>query len=366
MSINLKNKMLNHTEIPPVGVWESIAFELDIEERLAPQTVLAQKIINYEEASPVSIWSNIAATLDTEETVATNNIVAQKLMNYEQAPPINIWDNIAAKLTEEEKVETPTLATRLLDYGVTPPTFIWSKISTEINKEEIKVIQIGSQRKIGTYIKFAAAASVAAIIGSAIWFSANGPSTIDTPLANNTNSTIIKKENAPSVTSTNTDKLLTTDTQEKDIASKRTVDKTKKNAVNKTKEIAPIDFVTTEQTSPLTKNPFDNNAEQIRNSAGDASTNIDLIATPNTYMTIVGPDGQSVKISSKFSKQAGYFTERSPDAMENIDFIIKESKTWRTKIAKWRDLLNGPNLSPSISNFMDVLEMSTILTDKKK
>ncbi len=364
MSLNLKNKMLNHTQTPPVGVWESIAFELDVEEKLATQNILIQKLLNYEEVAPASVWGNISAALDSEETLATN-AVAKKLANYEQTAPEKIWDSIATKLSEEEKIESKNLTTKLLDYGVTPPSFIWNKISIEINKEETKVIQIGSQRKIGNYIKFAAAASVAVIIGSAIWFSANTPSTIDTPLANNTNTTILKKENIPSVFPNNTDKLLTTDTQEKAITSKLTVAKTERNTVDKTKEIATIDFATTEQVNPLAKNPFDNNAEQLVNSTGDAPINIDLVATPNTYMTIVGPDGQSVRISTKFSKQLGYFTERNPDAIENIDVIIKESKIWRTKVAAWKEVLNSPSISPSISNFMDVIEMSTILSKKK-
>ncbi|MBL0147036.1 MAG: hypothetical protein IPP48_16295 [Chitinophagaceae bacterium] len=82
-------------------------------------------------------------------------------------------------------------------------------------------------------------------------------------------------------------------------------------------------------------------------------------------MTIVGPDGQSVRISSKFSKQLGYFTDRSPESMENIDFIIKESTIWKNKIAGWRSQMNSSSLAPSISNFMDVVEFSKLVSEKK-
>jgi hypothetical protein len=331
MSTNLKNKMLNHIETPPVGVWESIAFKLDVEEKLA-----------------------------------TENILAKKLNNYQEAPPVSVWDNIAIQLNNEEE-QYNSVATKLLAYEVAPPNHVWQNISTEINKEETKVIPIGGQRKIGTYLKFAAAASVIAIISSTIWFVANKPTpNNDSSLANTTNTSVNKTTVAASTNKNNS--LLTTDTQEKNTVSNNTNKKVDKQipSTTKNKEIAAIDLATVEQTSPLAKNPFDKKADPIQNSTGDAPLNIDLVATPNTYMTIVGPDGQSVRISSKFSKQVGYFTERSPDAMENIDVIIKEGKVWRTKIASWKELLNSSTISPSITNFMDVLEMSTILTDKKK
>jgi hypothetical protein len=72
-------------------------------------------------------------------------------------------------------------------------------------------------------------------------------------------------------------------------------------------------------------------------------------------------------VSSKFSKQLGLFTEQDPDKMENIDFIIKESAMWRNKISNWRKIMNMADVSPSLDNFMDIIELSKkVNTGKKK
>ncbi len=319
MSIHLKNKMHNYTQTPPSGVWEFIAFKLDEEDSLLSQ-----------------------------------NKFAQKLTNFEETPPVSIWQSIHEKLEEEEKGKSVPVANRLLAYSIPPPSFVWNNIATAINKEEANVIPISKYRK------FAAAAAVITIVGCAIWFSINKPAATEPSLAVNSSPTSKQKETTVRVTPSIS--TIVKDKQENNLPKivEETVDKPIKS-----KNSNPIDFATLEKVNPLATNPFEgDDVEQLKNSTGDIALNIDLIATPSTYMTIIGPDGQSIKISSKFSKQLGFFTERNPDAIENIDVIIKDSKIWRTKIATWKQKLNSSSMSPSISNFMDVLEMSTILNEK--
>jgi hypothetical protein len=321
MSIHLKNKMLNYTQTPPSGVWEFIAFKLNEEDSLLSQ-----------------------------------NKLAQKLTNFEEAPPVSIWQSIHEKLEEEEKSKSVPLANRLLAYSTPPPSFVWNKIATSINKEEANIIPISNYRK------FAAAAAVITIIGCAIWFSINKPAATEPTLAVSTSPTTLQKEITPPVSPSISN--IIKNKQENGLPNK--MDEKVDKPTN-TKNNSPIDFATLEKVNPLATNPFEgDDVEQLKNSTGDIALNIDLIATPSTYMTIIGPDGQSVKISSKFSKQLGFFTERNPDAIENIDVIIKDSKIWRTKIATWKEKFNFSSMSPSISNFMDVLEMSTILDEKIK
>jgi hypothetical protein len=323
VSQHLKDKILNYEVAPPQGIWDSIAFELDKDDSVLP---IAEKIGNYEVAPPAMVWSKIEEALDKENTIT----VAEKLGSYEVAPPV----------------------------------IVWSKIESALDKEDAKVIEFTPKAKVFNFYKLAAAASVLLIITTSVWFFTNNNNPeIENTVASNTG----KQNNTASVTpnSTNgTSTLPTADIQEKEIKNSSAASVVQKEKTSSSSKVE--EMVGTNATTDLATNPFENKEEKLVAKNGDVPENIDLISTPNTYLTIVGPNGQSVRISSKFSKQIGLFTEKDPDKMENIDFIIEESAKWRGKIATWRDKMNAADVSPSPHNFMDIIELSKKIDSKRK
>lgn len=286
-----------------------------------------------------------------------------KMLNYKEAPPKGLWDSIAFELDKEDS--TLTVAKKLGNYEVAPPTFIWQKIEDALDKDDNKVIDIKPKANVFNFYKLAAAASVLLIITTSIWiFTNRNKNEIEQPTAskNTTNATNNNTASVTPIANSNT-ALPTSDTQEKNTSTAKV--ESKKKQQNKIDE--QIELAKTNPSVDLATNPFENKEEKLVAKNGDVPENIDLINTPNTYLTIVGPNGESVRVSSKFSKQLGFFTEKDPDKMENIDFIIKESALWRNKIADWRKKMTTIDVSPSMHNFMDIIELSKkVDSDKKK
>ena len=71
----------------------------------------------------------------------------------------------------------------------------------------------------------------------------------------------------------------------------------------------------------------------------------------HTYVTIAGPAGQPVKISSKVA------------ALISSDDTSPEKLAWNKKILEWKNAMNSTTLAPSTSNFMDIVELTNTLTD---
>jgi len=62
---NWKNRILNHEETPPKGVWDSIAAKMDAEDK-AHLPGFVSKLNGYETTPPPAAWDNIVSALDTE------------------------------------------------------------------------------------------------------------------------------------------------------------------------------------------------------------------------------------------------------------------------------------------------------------
>jgi hypothetical protein len=125
------------------------------------------------------------------------------------------------------------------------------------------------------------------------------------------------------------------------------------------------EFIKGNEVADLAADPRKLKKEKLTNAEGQTPADIGLLNTPNTYISITGPDGQSVKISSKFSSLINYLKEQNPETIENIDIIIKESAQWRATFSSWRSKMTNNTVAPSLGNFMDIIELSKVLEDKK-
>ncbi len=344
MSNNWLNKIRSHQATPPEEVWLCIADELDKENETA-KIDLKIKMYNYQSIPPSNALANIFATLDKEEQQASTSF-NERIYNYQQEAPISAWKNIIA----------------------------------ELDKSEAKIVPLTNNKKSGRaiYFRIAAAASVIAVIATTIWLSSRNTANPTNPIAAATPQiktpvtaeVTIEQNKIPVNDGKEIKALPATDPQEKKLTPE-TIAQTKVKAVKEKTASSPTiitlapNYVKNTPTSNLADDPTKGSNEKLQNTNGETPMDIVLMNTPNSYISITGPDGQSVKVSAKFSNLIGYLNYNSADTKENIDVIISESAKWRKIFAGWREKMTNNAVAPSIANFMDIISLSEVLEAKK-
>jgi hypothetical protein len=326
MSNNWLTKILSHQATPPEGVWMRITNELD-KQKETPAVTLKTKMYNYESTPPSNVLANIFATLDKEDAQAPASFT-ERIYNYQQEAPASAWQNII----------------------------------NDLDKSEAKIVPLtnNTKNRRAIYFRMAAAASVIAVIATTAWLSSRNT---DNPISNNPIVSVtpeIKQPVTAEVKKENT-ALPASDPQEKK-STQQTI------AQTNVKKTAPLpvavpNYVKGNTTNDLADNPATANKEKLQDVNGNTPNDIALMNTPNTYISVTGPDGQSIKVSAKFSKLIGYLTDNS--SVENIDVIISESAKWRKIFSAWREKMTNNSVAPSISNFMDIISLSEVLEEKK-
>jgi hypothetical protein len=323
------------------------------------------KIRSHQATPPQGVWMNIANELDNE-TEAVD--LKTKMYNYESIPPSNVLANIFATLDKEDAQTPASFTERMYNYQQQAPAGAWQNIITELDKSETKIVPLTNNKKNlrAIYFRMAAAASVIAVIATTIWLSSRNT---DNPISNNPIASVtpeIKQPVTAEIKKENT-ALPASDPQEKKLPQEKTIAQTnvKKTAPLPVADNIVPNYVKGNTTNDLADNPAAASKEKLQDVNGNTPNDIALMNTPNTYISVTGPDGQSVKVSAKFSKLIGYLTDNSADTKENIDVIISESAKWRKIFAGWREKMTNNSVAPSISNFMDIISLSEILEEKK-
>lgn len=106
--------------------------------------------------------------------------------------------------------------------------------------------------------------------------------------------------------------------------------------------------------------------QNVSIATGDDSMNSEVLASiikqkdqPSTleslqkkYITIKGPGGQSVKISSK-----------AATLILSADNEYPPKPVWDKKINKWSEIMLSSTISPTATNLLDVVQISSLQTD---
>lgn len=310
---------------------------------------------------PEGAWDNIAGYLDNDDTAVA--CFAAKLTAFEITAPAAAQKNIFALLDAAE--ESTSFEQRVYHHEVTAPTAVWPAIETALDKKEAKIVSLESHKKNKKIIFFraAAAAIFIAVLAVTAWLMSNrGDSGIREiaalPLQNQTATAPVsptKKINLPSAE---------TQEEKNTAAGNNTITQSKTPSTAVIPPAAPT-YIQQAEMPVLAQNPVNGKKDKLQTITGEIPEDISLISTPNSYISITGPDGQSVRVSSKFSTLISYLTEKNPEIQENLDIIIKESAQWRATFAKWRDKMTNNVIAPSLSNFMDIIELSNVLEEKK-
>lgn len=206
---------------------------------------------------------------------------------------------------------------KIYNYEVPPPAGVWEAIADELDNSQTKVIPIYKKNNKILYLSLAAA-SVAIIVFSVIFFS---------PF----------DKNADKINLTN---IINDTTQNKNEAVLMTVpvDETK-NIVKDKKELLIAKNNTGTNRNVLEKDPVEKTITQPEDDF-----------SKSTYITVASPEGNSIKLSEK--------------AATLLD--TSEAKpVWNKKVKQWKEIMKGNTLAPTPGNFLDIMELTRSLKDKK-
>jgi hypothetical protein len=217
---------------------------------------------------------------------------------------------------------------RMYNYEVTPPEGVWNAIASELDKEGAKVIPIAKKRSNTFY--YVAAASVAVILLAVIFF--------NRPSKESTKQFVTAPGKTHTDTAVNNNRtIITVPEEEKVVAKDHVSDDHEEVAQNKFQKGGP--------------NPGD-----IHRLSKKKDTTVNDLAAGNSsrYITIAGPQGQPVKVSSKMAMLIDSSDERVPP-----------KPIWNKKINEWREIMKGNTLAPTPGNFLDIIELTKTVKDHK-
>jgi hypothetical protein len=282
-----------------------------------------------------------------------------KILDHEATPPELAWKNIACELDKDDHTITAGIKKKLLNYETAAPAITLKNIFAELDKEESKIVPFNNKNPQRAFlIKMAAAAAVTAII-ALFYFSNKKAGDTRHEIAVATAPT----RQPANISSTEKEKtaLPAPDTKEKNepVIATPAHQKTAPQ-----KQVSNPAYIPGNSVSDLAQSPVTASTEKLQNDNGDAPMDISLMNTGNAYISITGPDGQPVKVSSKLSSLIGYLNSSDINTRENLDIIIQESAKWRAIFAAWREKMTNNALAPSLTNFMDIMELSEILENK--
>lgn len=219
---------------------------------------------------------------------------------------------------------------RMYNYETTPPEGVWKAIAAELDRNEVKVIPMVKTRNNTFY--YIAAASVIIILFCLIFFTNRSSKSANEQLV-----TSSSNDKTQSDTEVNNNVIMTVPIEEKTIL-KNNTDTDELLAQNKLQKSGPNQK---------------QNKEVIKKTD---STDNNLIAgnTTSRYITIEGPQGQPVKVSSKMAT-----------LIDSSETKVSSKPVWNKKINEWREIMKSNTLTPTPGNFLDIVELTKTLKDNK-
>jgi hypothetical protein len=282
-----------------------------------------------------------------------------KIIEHQTTPPQELWDSITSELDEKDE-HLHTVKQKLLAYETAAPAIVFKNVFDELDKEDGKIYPItkNKQKLRAIIIRMAAAAAVITI---AILLFFNNKKTVTTDTIEATIALSKPAINQPQPGMAAADSLPLPGTS-------KNADAQKIAAIPQQK-ISPLQAAVNylqPRGGIIEQNLLQNanNAEEQTMQQLMPVSNT-LLSALNRYITITGPGGESVKLSSKFGNIPGVFNSGNAGSEANIDAIIKQSSKWSNAFAGWRDKMAGSIISPSLINFLDIIELSDFLEDKK-
>lgn len=193
---------------------------------------------------------------------------------------------------------------RLYNYNVTPPEEIWDNISSELNSSSTKFVPTIGLRRRSRFIFYAATAAASLII---IFIS----------------SLIFNKTGKNSESSLSESQQINTDQNLKDSL-----------------------YLNNKTLEAIIKSTKDKNLL--------AKNNDNPLLKDKKYITIKGPEGQPVKISSK-----------AATLIVSADNEFPPKPVWSKKIEKWKQIMLSSTFSPTSTSLLDIAHFTSGLDNNE-
>ncbi len=219
---------------------------------------------------------------------------------------------------------------RMYNYETTPPEGVWKAIAAELDRNEVKVIPMVKTRNNTFY--YIAAASVIIILFCLIFFTNRSSKSANEQLV-----TSSSNDKTQSDTEVNNNVIMTVPIEEKTIL-KNNTDTDELLAQNKLQKSGP--------------NQKQN--KEVIKKTDSTDNNLILSNTTSRYITIEGPQGQPVKVSSKMAT-----------LIDSSETKVSSKPVWNKKINEWREIMKSNTLAPTPGNFLDIVELTKTLKDNK-
>ncbi len=361
MQDNWQYQLYHQETTPPQGAWEKIAGHLDTADRI-------DKIYHQETTPPQDTWEKIARHLDTADRI-------DKIYHQEEEPPPDLWSSIAASLDAGIQ---PAWQQNIYAQETIPPADVWAAISQQLDAvaKDTPAAAVPI-RKRNWYRTAAAAAVIAGILASGLWLMNREPKPpVDvagvTPVVPGTaNPSAIPQvpDQAAAINTGSTAAQQVSPASNHPSPAQHLPGTTAAMPQNRQAVIPPLSYITDTPDTPdhrETAIAFLNN-RPMDNPNGNAVANMDntITVANGNYISISGPDGQTIRLSSKFSNLVGYLNDTSPENEELLDKIIRESAFWKARFRKWREKMQQNLSAPSPNNFLDLVELGKTLEEKE-
>ena len=392
MSEQLRHKMINYETPPPEAVWESVAVRLDDDKQYA---VVSTRINDFIVTPPGNAWSNITSRLDDDKQYSA---VATKLNNFDATPPSSSWSAIAARLDDDKQYIG--VSTRLNDFEVLPPHSAWDTIAASINNEQsgavatkmknfeaippqqtwnnIAAALANTEEAKTTVINFRTTiyrmAAAAVVIGLLVggWILVSNNYVKDTLVKN-------KQPEIPVNPSPKKETLINPGYNLSDQKVESVASLNEPSSSNAEKRNATINRMAADENNVVLKHAIVNDlltyqekpivihSSPILDREGNVIADMDVLTTSN-YIVVMGPNGQTTRISSKFASVIRFLDGNVDDPAgteEYLDKVIKESDTWKKRFQVWRSKISQSTFIPSASNFLDIVEFKELIQEKQ-
>lgn len=291
------------------------------------------------------------------------------IYNHEAAPPPGLWNKIAQELDNDFVV----FRSRLYDAEVAPPENSWKCIAskaTHFSGNKPKIFRIRKEFRV------AIAAAITGILFLTINYFITGNE--DKVTGNTGRQQASEKASsqpagngqATGSADKNTESKMGGSTKSSLVAANSTGKSAKKEVLRDlsnpfyserlTVEAPKAAYVPTEGMKFTDRYDLGSrSSKKIRNLNGEIREDIRLIDLPNSYFFMTGPNGQSIRVSSKFRNTIQYLNGSQKEEM--LDVILRESRYWRNQFNLWKEEVRQAEFVPTINNFMDISELMKLL-----
>ena len=293
-----------------------------------------------------------------------------KLYDHEVPPPDNLWGKISHDLDNDSFI---VFKQKLFHHQQEPPAGIWNKIE-RILHGDTSVIPL-TRRNTFKVWRIAAAAAIIGIAFFTVNYFLSRPEPATPPVAQKNKANTA----SPSGTPTQVEAQQAVPGKQPVIASRFVRAKANANAVNSVMraesvysdganvEMPSLSTIVNDETALTDRRELSSASDRrIRNLRGEIKEDVSMLDLPNSYFLMTGPNGQAVRVSSKFRNTIQYLNGAGNE--ELLDVILRESHYWKNLFTEWKEKVSNSSFVPSSQNFMDITELMKLLqqnTDNK-